>query len=331
MRLEYGRDQAMKFRGERDGWVTHVKFYNKFIKGRNSGYNQGHGGHITIKIRTGLGSGTVVGETGVISGIYKYGHFPSFKLRGRGAYIKKNQTYYLEFVNTNKTNFTSLNYLHNFRLVNPKSGWDYLRNNFEVYRKFRGVWYTNKFLTPIFELKYADGYVGGQGYVQGNRQDPKTIGGPHKVRQVFVPPKNMRVTAANIHVFKRAGNADNLRVLVLNSKGQTVTSGTISSRSVARSTGDFKGEPTVKWSRCGMRSATLVKGQTYYIVLECKVKSAYGIISVQDGWRFGWRDSKMARNCRGQWSSSGGRSWSGFKMHGKRNRDDCVLPILMET
>jgi hypothetical protein len=318
---------AQRFRAEASGYVTSVKLVQKYTS-NTSNYSSGDGGALEVTLRPSL-DGSVLGTTGVISSPKSRGQHPTYRFK-QNVYLQKGKTYYLQFTNASSSSFLSINCLHSGKAPKPLSAWPYQGNTLTSFRKESGRWVEKANHCPIFDLYYTNGLVKGNGWYQGVRKDPHSIGGEAAVRQSFMPNRTMRVKAVSLKIFQRRRSSSNMNVALKDSDGKILTSSTLSRYNVMVASSDYD---TITWNTVNFgKTVTLSAGKRYYVVCEAPSGSHYAAVATQNGsryFKFNCDKSKtFGRDGRAEYTYNG-RSWSGFTHHGKRNRPDCDIGCLL--
>lgn len=327
--FQYGRPHAYRFRAEKTGYITKVRYFNRYNSGGRTGYSSGNGGTIRIEIQTnsgGVPSGRVLGQTGTHNGL-SIGRFPLLNM-DRPAYVVEGYVYHMVFNQLSTSGWVSVNDLHFFAPSTPLSLYD---PDFASLTRKWGSWLHRRDRHPIYELHYADGQVKGQGYLDAGRAYPQYVSGSSQLRQSIRAAVSRSTTQVSFRAWNTGGGGG-MTVTLESPQGDRLASTYVSAGELSTSSGDRPGAAATRWvTKSWDRSVYLQAGTTYRVRFAASGGN-FGFIPLQKGWRWGFREDKqqpIGQSTAGQRSFDSGRSWHGLVLYGKTNRDDLDLPVLL--
>jgi hypothetical protein len=307
------REVSYRFRATTSSQLASVRVY--IIGPAHSGYGAGTGGTWRVTVETDDGtaghapSGTVLAST-------TFAPVEDFPVIGWSspASLTAGRLYHVVFRNIDpnpEANYASLDGLYTYadlsrwqpRFTNV--GWANLV-------KSRGSWsdergHGNGTITPIMQLRYANGTVAGLGYMEVWVRTPKVISGGHKVREVFtVRTGTRRVSSVSVRL-KRIGGSSALRVRLKTSSGKVVAKGRIRASKIATGRGSWV---TLKFAT----SHRLVKGRSYRLVLTSRANTRYSIFVIRQGSSYGFASQTYFGDGFAQYTP--GTGWVGFDQPG---------------
>lgn len=325
----YGRPHSYRFRAEKTGYITKVRYFNRYNSDGRTGYSSGNGGTIRIEIQTnsgGVPSGSVLGQTGTHNGL-SIGRFPLLNM-DRPAYVVEGQVYHMVFNQLSTSGWVSVNDLHFFAPSTPLSIYD---PDFASLTRKWGSWLHRRDRHPIYELHYADGQVKGQGYLDAGRRYPQYVSGSSQLRQQIRAAVSRNTTQVSFRAWSTGGGGG-MTVTLESPQGDRLASTYVSAGELSVSSGDRPGAAATRWvTKSWDRAAWLQAGTTYRVRFAASGGN-FGFIPLQKGFRWGFREDKqqpLGIGTAGQRSFNGGGSWQGLVLYGKTNRDDLDLPVLL--
>ena len=306
---EYG-NRSLRFRAERSGSVSYVRYHNRHNVGSQSGYSIGDGGLIHAELRPDDGSvkhapaNTVLAKTQSYVPL-QHGNGNSFiQLNFTPKVpIEAGKLYHIVLVNT-KSKYASTNGARMDSGISDPVFGPYWTNDNATFQspggdwKFSGITRTpRQYTQPYASIGYTDGVevgTGGWGYSRNNAN----IGGSSRVREVFtVKGPTRRVNGVWFRVLRKSGGT--LTIQVKNSSGSVLLT-----KSVSGPNG---------WTYLDFGTAlTLQSGATYSIEASGSTGGGYTMHASLDltNW-FGLKDRNMWSEGKGEVSANGGSSWSG--------------------
>jgi hypothetical protein len=181
-----------------------------------------------------------------------------------------------------------------------------------------GTWSVRRGFTPILEVRYADGAVTGQGYMEVWVANARAIEGANKVRETFTVAGPERHVASVSVRLRREGTPGPLRLRLERADGTLLEEGTIAPAAV---------DTTDAWVTLTFaRPHTLEHGASYDLELSAPAGDRYRIIAIADGGvYYGFRSPSLFADGYAQLTSGG--AWTGWDMWGKSDRKDGDLQL----
>jgi hypothetical protein len=142
-------------------------------------------------------------------------------------------------------------------------------------------------ITPIMGLQYADGTVGGMGYMEVWYREPQSVSGDRRVRQIFTVDGPDRLASSVSVRLKRVSGEDPLRVVLRHVDGDVVAEGEVPAERIAIADPAENGGST--WATLEFASpATLRSGETYRLQLSTVPDTEYSIFAIREGGSHGY-------------------------------------------
>ncbi len=340
-RFGYNRPAAFRFVAERNGAITHVRWWNKKdVPGGHVGYSIGNGGTIRVELRTNnpannFPSSTVLAKTESITGLLDIDQFPKVPFTGAAPVLTAGQIYHLVFLQLDASgdNEISVNMLHTKQPIplggtgrmGPYHG-DMMAH---LYTNSSG-WYIRPDRCPIFEVIYDDGMACGQGWIYSADTADKQVGGSFMARQRFpILDETRSVDGFWTRVRKYGGTpSDLICQLIDGSSGTIMEDVRIPASQVVLST---RYDVPVPWQfKSFSQPRMLVKGKTYFVRFSA-TSGNYWFGAFQRGAAYGFTDRNVPPSSYGEYSANGGSSWAGWSFDsdrlGTQSRTDLHMPV----
>ena len=192
--------------------------------------------------------------------------------------------------------------------------------------------------TPIFQLKYANGAIQGQGYKEAWSNKSERISGPAMVRETFtVSGSDRLVTAVSFRISHSAG-AGPLLVTLASGTGSTLEKGEIPAANfpLTRAFSDVAGatkDITLAWGTYRFRLPhTLRAGQSYQVILSAPADTTFHVYGIQRASGYGFAKGTFFGDGYGQFSHDSGSTWFGFSQSNESvNHNDADLQFYFTT
>jgi hypothetical protein len=188
-----GRMVAFRFRAERSGLITGIRvFFVYRTVCYNGCYGSGNGGQVLLELQTDdrsishYPSGKVLASSLIVDPMKQWNPLISFS---PPVTLRNGDIYHVVFSNPAPDpvrNYVSIDNLRNSRrMPQMQPARDDL--DLAVVWKYSSIspWQVNYGHTPIFSLQYADGWRGGQGYIDTRVSSPTRISGDMKAGEIF--------------------------------------------------------------------------------------------------------------------------------------------------
>jgi hypothetical protein len=282
---------AYRFRATQTSALNSIRIY--IVDNTHPGYGGGTGGTMRITVQTDDGtanhapSSTILATTDVVHPVDGAGNVYAF---AAPAQLVAGQLYHIVFRNIDPSptvNFVSVDGLFVYadlpvwQPAFPNTDWA------NLVKLGGGSWSADRgagqgTITPIMALNYANGVVGGVGYMEIWYRDPKTISGSGWARERFtVSGPSRQVSSVSVRL-KRVSGSSPLIVRLETSSGDLVEQGSIPASSIT-TTGQ------ASWATYRFAtSRTLVAGQTYHLVLSSTSDTSYSIFVIRKGVAYGF-------------------------------------------
>jgi hypothetical protein len=282
---------AYRFRATETSALQGIRIY--VIDSTHPGYGGGTGGTMRITVQTDDGtanhlpSGTILATTDVVRPVDGAGNVYSF---ASPPQLVAGQLYHILFRNVDPSptvNFVSVDGLYVYsdlpvwQPAFPNTDWA------NLVKLGGGSWSADRgaghgTITPIMALNYANGMVGGVGYMEIWYTSPKTISGSGSAREAFtVSGPSRQVSSVSVRL-KRVSGSSPLMVRLETSSGVLVEQGSIPASSIT--TTDQASWATYSFAT----SRTLVAGQGYHLVLSSTSDTSYSIFVIRKGVAYGF-------------------------------------------
>ena len=272
-----GRMVSYRFRATHSGTIDRVRLFLIF---RAHGYYQGDGGQVLLQLQADdqspnhHPSGHVLAASLVTDPMQQWNRMFVFD---KPAPVEAGQLYHLVLSNPAPdpvANFVSVDDLY-LRRRSPCMQPAVNDLDLAVIWKASAhdAWAINYGHTPIFCLRYTDGHVQGQGYM--DVPGVCTISGRQKVREVFcVSGADRVVTELRVRLRRKSGS-DDVVVNLATAAGAPVARGVIPATSVSHA---------LTWVGCKFdQSGVLKTGQSYQLELSAPPGAVYETLPLQEG------------------------------------------------
>jgi hypothetical protein len=320
------QETAYRFRATQSSGLKSVRVY--VIGPGNAGYGAGTGGTVRITVQTDDGtashapSGTILATTDVVHPVDGAGNLYAF---ATPPTLTAGQLYHIVFRNIDAdpvANFVSVDgtfvyeTLVTWQPALPNTDWaNEVRVGAGNWSDDRGEHGT---ITPIMALTYANGVIGGMGYMEVWYDAAKTISGNRLARESFTVGGSSRKVATVAVRLRRISGASPLAVRLETSNGTLVEQGSIAAAAI----------PIAKWPGWATytftSSQTLVAGQGYRLVLSTAADTSYSIFVIRKGVDYGYRPTYFTD---GSAQYSSGSGWVPFDPGGRRPLDEGDLQL----
>jgi hypothetical protein len=288
---------AYRFRATQTAALDSIRIY--IVDNTHPGYGGGTGGTMRITVQPDDGtathapSSTILAASDVVHPVDGAGNVYAF---AAPAQLVAGQLYHIVFGNIDPSptvNFVSVDGLYVYsdlpvwQPAFPNTDWA------NLVKLGGGSWSAERgagqgTITPIMALNYANGVVGGVGYMEIWYRDPKTISGSGSARERFtVSGPSRQVSSVSVRL-KRVSGSIPLTVRLETSSGELVEQGSIPASSIT-TTGQ------ASWATYRFASErTLVAGQTYQLVLSSPSDTSYSIFVIRKGVAYGFSQAYFA-------------------------------------
>lgn len=325
----YNYKVSYRFKATHSGRLASFRPYVIYKDPKTSpGYSAGNGGTLRFEIQTDDGSsahnpsGQVLGSALHDSPQTK-GLFPLISF-GTQPYLQEGSVYHLVATNIAsdpKNNFVSLNTLYHYSGEPQQTVSD---ADWADLRQYAGTWSQRKGNSPILQLNYSDGFVGGRGYMEVWAGTDQRITGNAAVRETFlVSGSNRVVTKVKVRL-KRTSGTDPLLVRLERSDGSLIEQG-----SIAASLMPAGAQTWVTYTFSTPRE--LLSGQRYFLTLKAASSSLYEAYPIRDGMAAGYGFSSATVFADGYAQFNPGTGWVGWTQWGVTNRSDSDLQFYFVT
>jgi hypothetical protein len=309
---------AYRFTPDHNGALAAIRVYFEI----GSRYGGGNGGQRSVTIQSDAGgkpSGTVLART-TISGNTRFRRITFTN----SATLTAGVRYHVVFVNTDaspRSNFVSANALYVWDSVSPDQ--PMYGDDWAVLIDHGGGWSQRSNYTPILQLDYSNGASDGIGYMEAWQRVQPAIGGTKKVRERFtVTGSNRTVTQVSVRL-KRDGSAGSgaLTVRLEDGSGNAIDEGTIPASafpigSQVDGSGNHNAWGTFRFST----TRTLVRGETYHLVLSAPSGTTFRAQPIREGVDYGFDPATYFADGTGQYDAGSG--WRGFDQPGGSSNSD---------
>lgn len=305
---------AYRFRATRSSALNAVLIY---VIRTGAGYAAGTGGDIVISIQAesaGVPSGvdlaaeTFVGASTSLTSSWPLITFASPATLVAGAY------YYVVFTNihaTPDTNFISANPKHVYDAtptLNPRYG-----NDWRVLAKtVSGAWTQVANRSPILELRYADGTIEGDGYMEFYPTAQVLVNGANMVRQTIVPTVTRIVSAVSVRLQRDpATGTSDLTVTLQDAAQAPIDTKTLPYNTFPTGTQTDDANNHAAVGRVAFSSArTLEAGATYYLRLSSPADTVFRAPLLRQGSGQGFSAPTYFGDGNAQSSVDSGANWA---------------------
>jgi hypothetical protein len=311
------RRVAYRFRAGTSSRLDSIRIY----LASGSGYSGGNGGSLEISVQTDSGtsshepSGNVLASVTVRPGNpISIGNLPLISFSSPAS-LTAGQLYHVVFRDVDPSptsNYVSVNGLFTFA---DQTVWQPALANADwanlIYQG--GSWSASRgtgagTITPIMQLNYASGAVGGLGYMEVWSATAKTVSGSRQARETFTVSGASRSVSGAAARLKRTAGSGPLEVRLETSGGTLVDDCTIPASS-------FPTTGYGAWAGCSFSSArTLASGQAYHLVLSAASGTSYSLFVIREGSMYGFGPATYFSDGYAQYDDGSG--WGGFDQPG---------------
>lgn len=155
-------------------------------------------------------------------------------------------------------------------------------------------------MTPIFEVTYADGFAQGQGFIQWQDERAFTLSGSSAIRTLITLPADRTVSELSARVQSHGSGSVTLELT--DGQGSVLRSTTV--RANAR-----VNLRNAVWATGAVDPITLKAGQQYALVIRPANGYSGSVVPLQDGSSYGYTSASLFPFGKAQ-TSSNGTSWN---------------------
>jgi hypothetical protein len=285
------QETAYRFRATQSADLKSIRVY--VIGPANAGYGAGTGGTIRITVQTDDGtvshapSGMILATTDVVHPVDGAGNVYTFVAPPA---LTAGQLYHIVFRNIDPNpgaNFVSVDGTFVYATL---STWQPALTNTDWANEVKvgaGTWSDDRgghgTITPIMALTYANGVIGGMGYMEVWYNAAKTISGKGSARESFTVSGSSRKVVMVAVRLRRVSGTSPLAVRLETSNGSIVEQGLIPATAIPVAT--WPGWATYTFTS----SRTLNVGQGYHLILSSAADTEYPIFVIRKGAAYGYR------------------------------------------
>jgi len=297
-----GQQVAYRFRAEQSGDVDEVLVYLAFA---GAGYFDGDGGHVLLELQEDDGSadhlpsGVTLASALITDPLLQWNRLFSFS---SPATLVDGELYHLVFSNAAPDpagNWVSTDCLYvsaNVAGVQPAVSDTDLATLWKYDASY--PWTLLYYDTPIFDLRFTDGYSQGQCYVDAwVSTAPGNISGVERIRELFtISGADREVGDVWVRLKKISGGGD-LTIRLEDGTGALIEEGVVAEADVGT---DYE------WiSVTFATSHTLATGTTYHLELSAPASALYKTYPLQDGTFYGFDCSNLFHDGHYQYTDGG--------------------------
>ncbi len=310
---------SYRFRATTSSALKSIKIY--IMGPQYSGYGAGTGGTIEATVQTDDGSSKHLpsGQVLATASFHPSAVFETISWASPAS-LTGGQLYHVVFRNTDanpKANFASVNGIFMYQPTSPRQAAFSNTDWGQPVRSGNGAWSDLGTTVPIMELDYANGVKAGVGYMEVWIRSAETISGNAKAREAFtVSGASRAVSSFSVRLMRISGSSP-LTVRLEGSDGSLIETGTIAASQIAVGTpGDHGGSGHATWETVTFSTThTLVKGQSYNVVLSTAADTRYSIFVIRQGSAYGFSPTTYFADGHAQYTTNGS-SWGAFSQDG---------------
>jgi hypothetical protein len=235
------------------------------------------------------------------------------------AVLTVGQLYHVVFVNIDPSpavNYASLDGVFMYQSTSPRQpafddvDWG------QPLRYGTGTWFDRSSTVPIMQLNYANGVVGGLGYMEVWVRSYKSISGSGMAREAFTVSGQSRLVSSFSVRLMRIGGSSPLTVRLETAAGTVVEQGTIPATSIPVGVpGDHGGTGHATWVTYAFSAPrTLAAGQSYNVVLTAPSDTVYSVFVIRKGVDYSYGRATYFGDGHAQYNS--GTGWGPFTQDG---------------
>ena len=299
-----GQQVAYRFRAEQSGDVDEVLIYLAFA---GAGYYDGDGGDVLLELQEDDGtvdhlpSGVALTSALVTDPLLQWNRLFSFS---SPATLVEGELYHLVFFNDDPNpaaNWVSTDCLYvsaNVPGVQPAVSDTDLATLWKYDLNY--PWTVLYYDTPIFDLRYTDGYAQGQCYVDAwVTAAPGDITGIEMIREQFtVSSTDREVSDVSVRLKHVSGTGD-LTIRLEDDAGTLIEAGTVAQADI---------DTDYDWITLTFATNhTLTAGDTYHLQLSAPAAVTYKTYPLQDGTFYGFDCSNLFHD--GHYEYTDGGPW----------------------
>lgn len=300
---DVGREASFRFRATHTGDAESVQVW---LIAAGPGYFDGDGGHVLLEVQTDDGtashhpSGEVLGSALVTDPTEQWNRRI---VLDEPTPLVQGQLYHLRFTNPSAdpaNNWVSVNGLHVARNepdVQPTIDDVDLA---VLYRRGTGKALEHiHMVTPIFSMRFTDGFHDGQCYIDARQDlDFMNFGGDHIIREVFTPrDEDLAVSRVRVRLHRTTGEGD-LTVRLSEDGGELLAESIVAAADVG---------PDDAWVEVAFaQEHTLRADTTYAIVLRAPEGTTYTAPPLQDGRYYDFECDSLFGDGHYQYRDGGG-------------------------
>jgi hypothetical protein len=341
---------AIRFRAQHSGAVTQAKFFLVFakIEPDHQGYASGTGGTVHVDLQADDGTPQhrparqVLASAPTITDPFNQSPtdpvWGSHSNRGKHnaencgasfrvvtfekpAAVVAGQWYHLVFTNTDPDPVNNYVGLDNLRSANPTTPIQPGASDADLailWKPHGQPWQLNPRNSPIFEVRWADGFKQGVGYIDVMASSRRAIAGAAQVREVItVSGGDRTVSRVAVHL-RSTGKPGPLTVTLEEADGRAIARTAIPVSAVGG---------TENWAAAAFATKVVLrKNHTYHVVLSAPAGDAYEICPLQKGLSRGFSDATCFPDGYAQFAD--GNAWQGWR---EPKRKDFDLQLYFTT
>lgn len=302
---DVGRAASYRFRASHTGELLSVQVW---LIAAGPGYNDGDGGEVLLEVREDDGSSAHLPSDEVLGSVHITDPTAQWNRRlvlDSPVTLEQGRLYHLVFSNPHAdsaNNWVSLDGLHVARNQPHVQPTIHDMDLAALYR--RGThqdWEPLYQVTPIFSMRFDDGFHDGQCYIDA-RQDLSfmNFGGDHLIREVFTPHgDDLQVSSVRVRLHRSQGEGD-LTVRLAEMGAPPLAEVTVAAAEV----GDSDAWLEVPFGA----EHTLTSGTTYALVLRAPDGTIYTAPPLQDGIYYGFECDSLFSD--GHYQYRDGGDWT---------------------
>jgi hypothetical protein len=175
-----------------------------------------------------------------------------------------------------------------------------------------GSWQSQRKLTPIMGLTYANGRTAGMGYMEVWPYTYQNISGVATAREQFtVSGGNRLVSSVSVRLMRASGSSP-LVLRLETAAGTLVEQVTIPAADIAVGVPGTHGAGPVWATARFAASHALVSGQTYNLVLSAPSGTVYSVFAIRQGSAYGYPSGTYFTDGTAQYNDGAGWQYFGY-------------------